>query len=91
MAAALVEASRKGGGLLTHEDLESYAARVTKPIAIDFRGYHLLGGPPPTTGASLFMIILKGLEAEKLTPPLRTAANIDRSDDSGGGACDGAA
>jgi len=77
VAAALVEASRKGGGLLTHEDLESYAARVTKPIAIDFRGYHLLGGPPPTTGASLFMIILKGLEAEKLTPPLRTAANID--------------
>lgn len=77
VADALVEASQKGGGQLTHDDLQNYAARVTKPIAIDFRGVRLLGGPPPTTGASLFMTILKGLEPEALAPPLRTADNID--------------
>lgn len=78
VADALVEAAERGGGQLTRADLKSYAARVTKPIGIDFRGLRLLGGPPPSTGASLFMAILKGLEPETLTPPLRTAENIDR-------------
>lgn len=77
VANKLVDASRKGGGQLTHEDLENYEARMSAPIAIDFEGYHILGGPPPSTGASLFMTILKGLESESLKPPLRTAANID--------------
>ncbi len=77
VADALVEAAQKGGGQLTHDDLEGYAARVTTPIAIDFRGLRLLGGPPPTTGASLVLTILKGLESEVLTPPLRASDNID--------------
>lgn len=77
VADALVEASRKGGGQLTHDDLENYEARMSAPIAIDFEGYRILGGPPPSTGSSLFMTILKGLESESLKPPLRTAANID--------------
>jgi len=77
VAEAIVEASRKGGGFLTLEDLAGYEARVTTPIGIDFRGYRILGGPPPTTGAALVLTILKALEPETLSPPLRTVENID--------------
>jgi len=77
VAEAIVAASRQGGGFLTLQDLAGYEARVTTPIGIDFRGYRILGGPPPTTGAALVLTILKALEPETLSPPLRTVENID--------------
>ncbi|HRE81553.1 MAG TPA: gamma-glutamyltransferase family protein [Opitutaceae bacterium] len=77
VARELVEASRRGGGLLTLEDFARYEARLTTPISVEFRGLRLEGGPPPTTGAALFFTILKALENQPLQPPLRTAENID--------------
>lgn len=77
VAEAMVEASRQGGGFLTMEDFASYEARVTDPIGIDFKGYRIVGGPPPTTGAALHLAILKVLESEPLAPPLRTVETID--------------
>jgi len=77
VAEAMVAASRQGGGFLTLQDFANYEAKVTTPIGIDFRGYRILGGPPPTTGAALVLTILKALEPETLSPPLRTVENID--------------
>ncbi|MCX6945706.1 MAG: gamma-glutamyltransferase [Opitutales bacterium] len=72
-------ASQRGGGTLTLDDLARYEARVVEPIGIDFRGYQLRSSPPPTSGAPLFLTIMKVLEAETFAGgPLRSAANLDR-------------
>ncbi|MDP2138306.1 MAG: gamma-glutamyltransferase family protein, partial [Candidatus Didemnitutus sp.] len=73
----IVAASRKGGGILTHEDFALYEARITEPLGITFRGHRILSGPPPTTGGALFLTILKAIEPEALTPPLRSVENLD--------------
>lgn len=79
VAAAIVAASVKGGGHLTSRDLADYEARITEPVTMDFRGYVIQAGPPPTSGAALYMPILKVLENDPLAGgPLRTAGNLDR-------------
>lgn len=79
VAEALVAASDKNGGVLTLGDLAGYEARLVEPIGIDFRGWRVLGGPPPATGAALFLTIMKVLEDESFDGgPLRSAANLDR-------------
>jgi len=79
VAEAIVAATKRGGGALTLDDLAHYEARLTEPIGIDFRGYHLLSSPPPTNGAPLFLAIMKALEDESFSGgPLRSAANLDK-------------
>ena len=69
---------RSGGGMVTHEDLANYEVRWADPIGIEFRGYQLLASPPPTSGAPLFLTIMKVLEKESFSGgPLRTAPNLD--------------
>lgn len=79
VAEAMVAASRAGGGFLTAEDFARYEARVTAPASGDVYGYHIEGGPPPTTGVALYLPILKALETATWSAgPLRTAANLDQ-------------
>jgi gamma-glutamyltranspeptidase/glutathione hydrolase len=78
VAEALVVAAKAGGGWLTAEDLAGYEARVVEPLSVTVRGYTLFAGPPPTSGATLFLPILKALEPGGLAPsPLRSGENID--------------
>lgn len=78
VAAAIVAASAQGGGALTLDDLAHYEARLVEPISLDFRGYHLMASPPPTSGAPLFLTIMKALEAETFASgPLRSATHLD--------------
>ncbi len=79
VAAAIVAASQQGGGVITRDDLSGYEARVVEPIGIDFRGYRILSGPPPTSGAALFLTIMKALEDETFAGgSLRSAVNLDK-------------
>ncbi|WP_220498338.1 gamma-glutamyltransferase [Stieleria mannarensis] len=39
-----------GGGLISAEDLLRYRARIRAPIRSHFRGYEVLGPPPPSSG-----------------------------------------
>lgn len=79
VAAAMVEAAKKGGGFLTIEDFARYEARVSTPVAGEVFGFHIEGGPPPSTGVALYLPILKALETETwASGPLRTAANLDK-------------
>jgi len=78
VAEAMVRAAQAGGGWLTMEDLAGYEARVVEPLSVTIRGYTLLAGPPPTSGPTLFLLILKALEPGGLAPaPLRSGDNID--------------
>ncbi len=50
IGAAIVAASRKGGGILTNADFAGYAVRAMKPLECDYRGYHVIAAPPPSSG-----------------------------------------
>jgi len=79
VAASIVEASQRGGGALTLEDLSGYEARLSDPMVMEFRGRTIVSAPPPTSGAALFLPVLKALEDESFGGgPLRTAANLDK-------------
>ncbi|MSU50534.1 MAG: gamma-glutamyltransferase [Opitutus sp.] len=79
VAAAMVAASKRGGGVLTLADFANYEARIAEPMTTTFRGHTLLCAPPPASGAALFLPIMKALETESFGGgPLRTAANLDQ-------------
>ncbi|MBI2513984.1 MAG: gamma-glutamyltransferase [Opitutae bacterium] len=78
VAAAIVAASQQGGGAIAPDDLARYEARVSEPLAMDFRGYRLLAAPPPASGPALFLTMMKVLEDETFGGgPLRRADNLD--------------
>ena len=47
---AIVAASAKGGGILARQDFAAYRVRELKPIECDYRGYHVVSAPPPSSG-----------------------------------------
>jgi gamma-glutamyltranspeptidase / glutathione hydrolase len=65
-AAAIVKASRAGGGIIEQEDLASYKTRELAPIECDYRGYHLISAPPPSSGGIALCEMLNILEGYKL-------------------------
>ncbi|WP_293450448.1 gamma-glutamyltransferase [Phenylobacterium sp.] len=50
IGAEIAEASRAGGGLITPQDFAAYKVRELKPIECDYRGYHVVSAPPPSSG-----------------------------------------
>jgi gamma-glutamyltranspeptidase / glutathione hydrolase len=50
VGAAIVTASKAGGGLLTAEDFARYRVREMKPVECDYRDYHVVSAPPPSSG-----------------------------------------
>lgn len=50
VAAAFAAAVRKGGGIMTVDDFARYRVRELKPIECDYRGYHVVSAPPPSSG-----------------------------------------
>ncbi len=78
VAAAIVAAAQKGGGILTREDFARYEARVVEPAGVSWLGLEIMSGPPPSSGSALMLPILKALEPESWSGPLRSAENLDR-------------
>jgi gamma-glutamyltranspeptidase/glutathione hydrolase len=46
----IVEEMRRGGGILTHEDLASYASAWREPVRFRHRGHTVLSMPPSSSG-----------------------------------------
>ena len=65
-AAAIVKASRAGGGIIQEEDLASYKTRELAPLECDYRGYHLISAPPPSSGGVALCEMLNILEGYNL-------------------------
>lgn len=47
---AISDAVRAGGGLITPEDFARYRVRELRPVECDYRGYHVISAPPPSSG-----------------------------------------
>jgi gamma-glutamyltranspeptidase/glutathione hydrolase len=60
--AAIVKASRAGGGIINQEDLNRYKTREFPPIECDYRGYHVISAPPPSSGGVAICEMLNILE-----------------------------
>ncbi|MGA7568891.1 MAG: gamma-glutamyltransferase [Terriglobales bacterium] len=53
---------RKGGGLITAEDLATYEVKEREPVRGSYRGYEIIGAPPPSSGGVALIEILNILE-----------------------------
>ena len=62
MAASLVATSQAGKGLITQADLDQYSTRELPPVECDYRGFHVVSAPPPSSGGVVICEILNILE-----------------------------
>jgi gamma-glutamyltranspeptidase / glutathione hydrolase len=58
----LVEEMRRGGGIITHEDLAAYEAAWREPIQVSYRGHTLISMPPPSSGGVILAAAARILE-----------------------------
>ena len=78
-AQELVDVVQAAGGVLTLEDMEQYEARWQPPAEGSYRGYRVLGSPPPDHGGSHLIEILNMVELldlQKLGPPTESAETL---------------
>jgi gamma-glutamyltranspeptidase/glutathione hydrolase len=66
MAHELVDELKKGGSLLTLEDLARYTVVERAPIVDSFHGYTILSAPPPSSGGIVLVSALNILEGYDL-------------------------
>ena len=70
VAAALVAANQAGNalgkGLITQADLDQYRTRELKPVECDYRGFHVVSAPPPSSGGTVVCEVLNVLEGYPL-------------------------
>jgi len=66
VAAALVAASKRGGGILDAADLDQYQTRSRTPVECDYRGFHVVSAPPPSSGGAVLCEMLNVLEGYPL-------------------------
>ncbi|HIC14347.1 MAG TPA: gamma-glutamyltransferase, partial [Gemmatimonadetes bacterium] len=65
-ASLIAEEMRRGGGLITLEDLARYQARERATIEGTYRGYDIISMPPPSSGGVAIVTMLNILEAYDL-------------------------
>jgi gamma-glutamyltranspeptidase/glutathione hydrolase len=66
VGAAIVASSRSGGGILAQADLDQYKVREMAPVECDYRGFHIISAPPPSSGGVVICEILNVLEGYPL-------------------------
>ncbi len=66
IAAKIVAASKAHGGILASKDFADYKARELKPLECDYRGYHMISAPPPSSGGVVLCETFNILEGYKI-------------------------
>jgi gamma-glutamyltranspeptidase/glutathione hydrolase len=62
VADAIVTASQANKGIITQADLDKYKTRELAPIECDYRGYHVVSAPPPSSGGVVICEIMNILD-----------------------------
>ncbi|MBM3993597.1 MAG: gamma-glutamyltransferase [Planctomycetes bacterium] len=62
IADQIVAEMKAGGGLITKDDLAGYKAMERQPIRGMYRGYDVIGPPPPSSGGTCLVQMLNTLE-----------------------------
>ena len=66
IATRMVAASKAHGGIFTMKDFASYRVREMKPLECDYRGWHVVSAPPPSSGGTVICQSLNILEGYPL-------------------------
>ena len=66
VGADIVASSQTGKGIITQEDLNQYKVRELPPVECDYRGYHIVSAPPPSSGGVVICEILNIVEGYPL-------------------------
>lgn len=61
-AELIVEEMKRGNGLITYEDLKNYTAKFRDPHVFDYKGYHIVSMPMPSSGGLLLHQMMKMIE-----------------------------
>jgi gamma-glutamyltranspeptidase/glutathione hydrolase len=80
IAKKLVDATRAAGGTWTLEDLANYQIKLREPVRFDYRGYHVVTAPPPSSGGvtlATVLNILSGYDLGAMTPTQRTHVVVE--------------
>lgn len=62
-ARLIVDEMRRGGGIITADDLTSYRPRWREPLRTRWRDYEILAAPPPSSGGFAIVQLLKMKDA----------------------------
>ncbi|MGB8507778.1 MAG: gamma-glutamyltransferase, partial [Pyrinomonadaceae bacterium] len=65
-ARLIAEDMRRGGGLVTLDDLKNYVAKERTPLRSTYRGYEVISMPPPSSGGAVLIEMLNILEGYDL-------------------------
>ena len=65
-ARLIVEEMKRGGGMITEEDLKNYTAVIRQPVVFDYKGYKEIGMPMPSSGGLLMEQMLKMIEDKEI-------------------------
>ncbi len=63
IAARIVDASNRNGGIMTVADFAAYRARELAPLECNYRGFQIISAPPPSSGGVVICETLNILEA----------------------------
>jgi gamma-glutamyltranspeptidase/glutathione hydrolase len=74
VAEQIVAEMRRSGGIITLADLRGYGARWRAPLETTYRGWRVIGMPPPSSGGVTLAEILNILEASGPLPHYGSAA-----------------
>ena len=66
LARELAAAIERGGGLITADDLAGYEVKEREPVRGTYRGYEIIGAPPPSSGGTVLIELLNILEGYDL-------------------------
>lgn len=62
IAGLLLDEMKRGGGIISQEDLRNYSAVWRKPISTNYKGYKVISMPPPSSGGILLFQMLQAVE-----------------------------
>ncbi len=66
-AELILDEMKRGGGLISREDLETYEVEWRSPVRFDYRGHTIYSMPPPSSGGLTLALIAKILEGFDLS------------------------
>jgi gamma-glutamyltranspeptidase/glutathione hydrolase len=61
-AADLIAEMKRGGGLITQEDLDKYKSRWLEPVKGSYKDYTIVSMPPPSSGGITLLQMLSSVE-----------------------------
>ena len=57
---------KRGGGIITPQDLKNYKAKFREPHVFDYKGYKIVGMPMPSSGGILLHQMMKMIEDKNI-------------------------